>query len=360
MSPNELIYTLPMLSIPTDKGTGVVMSVPSDSPDDLMALQELQTNTELREKYHITEEMVDSQPIPIINIPGIGNTSAVAMVKNLNIQSSKDTKNLQQATHDIDKATQRLGVMMVGQFFEKKVTEARKLTKDLLIESGQGVRYSEPEAKIISRSGDECVAALCEQWYINYGQEQWKMNVLEHINSDKFTTYDNSSFHQLQAAMQWLEDWAISRTYGAGSRIPWDDKYLIESLSDSTIYMAYYTVSHFLQGGEIGCSMGPIEIPVDAMTPEVWDYIFSRRDTIPETEITHDKLDLMRNEFLYWYPVNLRVSGKDLIRNHLVMSLYSHAAIWPDKKHLWPRSYHLNGHTLLIPEPTQEKPNPKP
>jgi leucyl-tRNA synthetase len=30
--------------------------------------------------------------------------------------------------------------------------------------------------------------------------------------------------------------------------MPWDESWLIESLSDSTIYMAYYTVAHFLQG----------------------------------------------------------------------------------------------------------------
>jgi leucyl-tRNA synthetase len=34
-----------------------------------------------------------------------------------------------------------------------------------------------------------------------------------------------------------------------GTRIPWDEQYLIESLSDSTIYMAYYTVAHLLHGG---------------------------------------------------------------------------------------------------------------
>lgn len=34
-----------------------------------------------------------------------------------------------------------------------------------------------------------------------------------------------------------------------GTKLPWDENWLIESLSDSTIYMAYYTIAHFLQGG---------------------------------------------------------------------------------------------------------------
>jgi len=35
----------------------------------------------------------------------------------------------------------------------------------------------------------------------------------------------------------------------SGTKLPWDESWLIESLSDSTIYMAYYTIAHFLQGG---------------------------------------------------------------------------------------------------------------
>ena len=43
----QVIYTLPMLTIKPDKGTGVVTSVPSDSPDDFAALRDLK-NKEVR------------------------------------------------------------------------------------------------------------------------------------------------------------------------------------------------------------------------------------------------------------------------------------------------------------------------
>lgn len=36
----------------------------------------------------------------------------------------------------------------------------------------------------------------------------------------------------------------------------------------------------------------------------------------------------MRNEFRYWYPMNLRCSGKDLIKNHLTMCLFNHSVIY--------------------------------
>ena len=40
----------------------------------------------------------------------------------------------------------------------------------------------------------------------------------------------------------------------------------------------------------------------------------------------------LRQEFQYWYPVDLRVSGKDLVPNHLTYFLYNHCAVWPNEK----------------------------
>lgn len=53
-----MIYALPMLTIKEDKGTGIVTSVPSDSPDDYAALVDLKKKQPLREKYGITDKMV--------------------------------------------------------------------------------------------------------------------------------------------------------------------------------------------------------------------------------------------------------------------------------------------------------------
>lgn len=47
-----------MLTIKEEKGTGIVTSVPSDSPDDYAALVDLKMKQPLREKYKITDEMV--------------------------------------------------------------------------------------------------------------------------------------------------------------------------------------------------------------------------------------------------------------------------------------------------------------
>ena len=39
--------------------------------------------------------------------------------------------------------------------------------------------------------------------------------------------------------------------------------------------------------------------------------------------------------------MDLRVSGKDLVPNHLTYCLYNHAAIFPEE--LWPRAIRANG-----------------
>jgi leucyl-tRNA synthetase len=70
----EIIYVLPMLSILMDKGTGVVTSVPSDSPDDYMALNDLKSKPAFRAKYGVKDEWVlPFDVLPIIEVPPFGN-----------------------------------------------------------------------------------------------------------------------------------------------------------------------------------------------------------------------------------------------------------------------------------------------
>ena len=124
-----------------------------------------------------------------------------------------------------------------------------------------------------------------------------------------------------------------------GTNLPGDTQFLIESLSDSTIYMAYYTVAHILHNGEIDPrkltpealrSNPNIRIQPEQMTHEVWDYLF-RNGAFPESStIPRELLERMRAEFLHWYPVDLRVSGNDLINNHLTFFLYNHCALFPE------------------------------
>lgn len=342
------IYALPMLTIKEDKGTGIVTSVPSDSPDDYAALVDLQKKPAFREKYGITEEMImPFKPVPILEIPEFGNLSAVYVYDKLKIQSQNDREKLTQAKEMVYLKGFYDGVLLVGEYKGSKIQDVKKNLQNKLIQEKSAVVYYEPEKTIISRSGDECVVALCNQWYLDYGNEEWKSQAEKALAA--MNTYHDEVRKNFQATLKWLHEYACSRTYGLGTKLPWDTQWVIESLSDSTIYNAYYTIAHFLQGDTFrGNKENALKIKPEEMTSEVWDYIFFKDAPFPKnTKIAKASLDLMKRSFQFWYPVDLRVSGKDLIQNHLTFYIYNHCAIWPNEQDKWPKGIRANGHLML-------------
>nr|CAB3263393.1 leucine--tRNA ligase, cytoplasmic [Phallusia mammillata] len=346
----DTIYTLPMLTIKEDKGSGIVTSVPSDAPDDYAALCDLKKKPAFRSKYGITDEMVlPFEPIPIIDIPDFGSLGAVTACERLKIQSQNDREKLAEAKDQVYLRGFYEGVMLVKGHEGKKVQDVKKTIQKQMVASGEAVLYMEPERKVISRSADECVVALCDQWYLDYREEEWKAKT--HKALEQLNTYGEETRRNFLATLDWLQEHACSRTYGLGTRLPWDKQWLIESLSDSTIYMAFYTVCHFLQEGVFdGSKPNAVGISPEQMTTEVWNYIFFENVPYPETKIDRNVLEKMRNEFRYWYPLDLRVSGKDLVPNHLTYFLYNHCAMWPEQPDKWPRAVRANGHLLLNSE----------
>ncbi|KDN49221.1 leucyl-tRNA synthetase [Tilletiaria anomala UBC 951] len=337
------VYVLPMETVLATKGTGVVTSVPSDSPDDYATMMDLRKKAEY---YNIDPQWVSLDPFPVLSTPAYGNLTAEALIKQLKIQSPKDVKLLAEAKELAYKEGFYNGTMLVGSFKGESVQDAKPKVREEMIKAGLAFAYAEPEGRIISRSADECVVALCDQWYLDYGEEGWKKQALELVkNLNLFTSETRNGF---EGVLGWLHQWACARSYGLGTKLPWDHQFLVESLSDSTIYMAYYSVAHLLQAGVIdGSKVGPIGIKVEQLTDEVWEYIFGDSDlaTLKSTDIPHEKLETLRREFRYFYPMDLRSSGKDLIPNHLTFCVYNHAALFPKER--WPLAMRANGHLML-------------
>lgn len=339
------IRILPMETVKASKGTGVVTCVPSDSPDDYATIIDLIKKADY---YGIKKEWAELEIVPVIQTPAYGNLTAKRLVEEMKINSPKDAKQLAEAKDLAYKEGFYKGIMLVGNFKGETVIEAKNKVKQLLIDSGDAFNYAEPDGSVISRSGDECVAAHLNQWYLDYGKEgsnggEWQKQVLGHLENglNTFSTEAKNAFEQ---TLDWLGQWACARSFGLGSRLPWDPQFLVESLSDSTIYMSYYTIAHLLHNDIYGKEPGAAGIKPEQMTDDVWDYVFTRRQDI-KTDISKDTLDVMQREFEYWYPLDLRVSGKDLIQNHLTFFLYIHLALFP--KELWPKGVRVNGHLLL-------------
>ncbi|KAF8015264.1 hypothetical protein BT93_H0923 [Corymbia citriodora subsp. variegata] len=345
LSFNEIIYALPMLTILMDKGTGIVTSVPSDAPDDYMALHDLKAKPGLREKFGVKDDWVlPFEIVPIINIPEFGDKAAEKVCKDMKIKSQNEKDKLAEAKQKTYLKGFTEGTMLVGEFAGMKVQEAKPLIKSMLIETGQAILYSEPEKRVMSRSGDECVVALTDQWYITYGESEWKKLAEECLSN--MNLYSDETRHGFEHTLSWLNQWACSRSFGLGTRIPWDEQFLVESLSDSTIYMAYYTIAHLLHKNDMYGSSSLMK--PEQMTDEVWDFVFCGGPYPQSSDIPSSALNQMKQEFEYWYPFDLRVSGKDLIQNHLTFTIYNHTAIMA-KRH-WPRGFRCNGHLMLNSE----------
>ncbi len=202
-----------------------------------------------------------------------------------------------------------------------------------------------PSDYVVSRTGYECVVRKSEQWYIKYGESVWKNRVKTYIEK-VLKTNSKIVKDKLLIAVEWLKSWCFSREYGLGTSIPWDTKFNIDSLSDSTIYMAYYTVCYILHKDIYG--KFPDFITPDQLSDNFWDDVFGTsveyKSSIPKAI-----LDKLRSEFRKWYPLSLRVSGKDLINNHLIMSIYNHIAIFGED--LSPKYFACNGFVTINKKP---------
>ena len=346
LSIHKEVYLFPMETISMSKGTGIVTSVPSDSPDDYINLLNFKNDEKLRNKWGITLEMIH-EPVHIINLEGFSGLAAKDVVEKLKIKSPKEKEKLQKAKEEVYTQGFYKGIIDIGPYKGQPIKDVKDKVKADLIQSGEADTYYEPEGLVKNRIGEECVVALVDQWYIKYGEEDYKNFLLNYIKTDKFNPYSISTLKGFEQVLGWLSSWGLSRTFGLGSHIPWDKQYLIESLSDSTIYMAYYTIANFLHEDIYGLKPKNGILP-EMLTEEVFDYIFLGKSLdFSKTQIPEKVLKEMRNSFTYWYPMDLRCSGKDLIGNHLTMSLYNHAIVWDKNPDYMTRGYFCNGYILV-------------
>ena len=187
-----------------------------------------------------------------------------------------------------------------------------------------------PSEPVISRSGDLCVVKTTEQWYITYSDPAWKAEAVDYIKN-VLIVHDPEVRQNLIAAAENLHDWCCSREFGLGTRIPWDTRFVIDSLSDSTIYPIYYKFVDLLQDGNIYGDNRTKPVP----TVDFWNRVFKdAEDDDADIKLFKTRIEAQ----------DLRVSAKDLINNHLVMMIYNSIAI---DRRLLPREFRVNGYVRV-------------
>ncbi|CAK9072494.1 unnamed protein product [Durusdinium trenchii] len=116
----EFVHILPLPTIKMDKGTGIVTSVPSDSPDDFAAYMDLMKSDKKREYYGVKKEWVEPfDLIPIIDVEIDGEVRAMAaqyVCEKLGVQSINDRVKLAEAHDTCYKLGFDKGIMSLGPF----------------------------------------------------------------------------------------------------------------------------------------------------------------------------------------------------------------------------------------------------
>jgi leucyl-tRNA synthetase len=150
-----------ILSFP---GTGIVTSVPSDSADDYAALKDLIDKPAFREKFGVTEEMISCAPlVPVIQIPSYGTMAAVEAYEKYKVKSQHDKEALAAIKTELYKKGYYDGIMLAGPYKGEKVSVVKSSIKNQLIDEKQAIVYFETEKPVITRKGDTCIVALCNQ-----------------------------------------------------------------------------------------------------------------------------------------------------------------------------------------------------
>jgi leucyl-tRNA synthetase len=336
------IPILPADFVDEKNATGVVMSVPGHAPYDYVALENIRKTPSQLKKYGVQPDFLEGvKPISLIEVQGYSDVPAADVVKRMNIHDQSDPK-LENATKEVYRHEFHNGKMKAntGKYYRLPVAEAKDKVKDDLIREGKATTmYELLNRPVFCRCKTECIVKIVQdQWFIDYGKPEWK--ALAHKNLDMMEILPEELRTEFNNVIDWLHEKACARKSGLGTRLPWDHAWIIESLSDSTIYMAYYTIVRTIKNSKIQPAQ---------LTDKVFDYIFlgigNAAEVAKVVKLNSETVEQMRREFSYFYPLDSRHSGRDLVPNHLTFLIFNHTAIFPEK--LWPRQIVTNGSVMM-------------
>jgi leucyl-tRNA synthetase len=336
---------LPGWFVDPAQATGVVYSVPAHAPYDWLGLKDLQEKPETLREFDIDPENVKNiKPISMIKVDGFGEYPAIEIARRLGVKDQHDPK-AEEATQIVYKKEFHSGVLkeICMEYAGKKVRQVKETLIQDFRKRGIADSMYDLTQPVICRCLTPCIVkVLKDQWFLKYSDPEWKKKVKEALN--KMKIYPGTATQWFLTVIDWLKEWACARRTGLGTPLPWGPSWIIETLSDSTIYMAFYTINKHIR---------QYDIKPEMLTKEVFNYIFYGKGNIKEmasrSGINTEVPEEMRKEFLYWYPVDLRVSAKELVPNHLTFFIFHHVALFSQKH--WPKAIGVNG--MLMTEGKQ-------
>ena len=325
------VVVLPSKFCDPDIGTGIVTSVPSDAPIDWIALYDLQRSKEECEKYNLDFDFINSiKPIPIILSKNYGDLPAIKICEKMGIKSQLDIQKLEEAKKEIYKTGFHTGVMLesTGKYTGMKVEEAKELVKKELISKGEADIFYDLSEEVICRCGERVfIKKVDDQWFIRYSDEALKETTKEHIKS--MNILPEQFKNNVSGIIDWFDDRACARQGNwLGTKLPFDESYTIEPISDSTLYPIYYLVSPYVNEGKI---------KVEQLGESFFDFVFLGKGSIEQvsidTKVSKELLQTIRDEVEYWYPLDLNLGGKEHQTVHFPVFLMNHVGLLPKDMH---------------------------
>jgi leucyl-tRNA synthetase len=333
----KMIPIFPSSLCDPNVGSGLVMSVPSDAPVDWIGLVELKRDSAAREKYGITDSMIEeASPVPIINTPGWGPLPAVEITQKMGIDSLSDPK-LDEATKEVYKSGFHRGVMndSCGEYSRMPVEKAKDAMREEMLASGQADMFYDLSEEVLCRCGNKVIVKkIPDQWFIDYANPALTERSKEHAMTMKILPpeyHDN-----IQGVLEWYRERACVRMGNwLGTKFPFDQRWIIEAIADSTLYPVYYVVSKFANAGAI---------KAEGMNEEFFDYVILGKGDVGSvarsTGFPQSTLDEIRQEFEYWYPLDINLGGKEHMTVHFPVFLMNHVAVLRPQH--WPRGIMVN------------------
>ncbi|MDR1954592.1 MAG: leucine--tRNA ligase [Candidatus Methanoplasma sp.] len=308
-------------------GSGLVTSVPSDAPDDWVSLDALKKDAALAERYGLSASLLDSVvPVSIISIEGYGEFPAKDAIDQMGITQPGDPR-LDEAKKQVYKDGYHMGRMkeICGPFAGMKVEEAKEKMKQVMIDSGEAEVFHDLTEEVVCRCGMTVrVKRIDDQWFIDYANEDLTERTSEHCKDMEI--YPPEFYNNVHATLRWFRERACVRQGNwLGTRFPLDNKWIIEAISDSSLYPLYYLISIYANEGKI---------TPDGMTEEFFDHVVFGKGNIrtvsENTGIPEDVLKEIREDVRYWYPLDFNLGGKEHMTVHFPAFLFNHRAILPD------------------------------
>lgn len=331
------IPVLPAAFARPDVGTGLVTSVPSDAPDDWISLLLLREDEEAMATYGLDPEKIRAiKPISIIDTKGYGPMPAVELIEEMNIVDGNDPR-LEDIKKQIYKDGFHTGRMndACGEFAGLRVDEAKDLIKNMMIESGEAEVFYDLSEDVVCRCGRPVVIKkVPDQWFIDYGNTALTEATKAH--SKTMHILPSEFYNNVQGILDWFRERACVRQGNwLGTEFPFDPKWIIEAISDSTLYPLYYTISNYYNSGILR---------LEQMTDEFFDLVFLGKGAVPDvsnsTGIEADLIRRIRDDVSYFYPLDINLGGKEHMTVHFPAFLKNHVAVLPPE--FWPRGIFVN------------------